>query len=247
MKNLLILSFIALSVFSFAGCGTSEYLSALSSVQVDSLKQINDEDIQKALEANPQITLPTTLAIYNASRDKYPFQDSLLTLTQIERAIEISPSLLNPDSYYRSQYNSYRGYYQAPKPINLKQLRLYAAQAKTDLVLFISTSSNFYQDANILSPLYVGLVTIPFVPGQRVELTTYLEAYIIDVRNGLLYSSYRDKRVLKKRFTRVTFSNKIDHHKTLQVQSMTPDFKRFVEETLTNPALQLSINSGSSL
>lgn len=238
---------MAFSIFSFSGCGSSEYLSALSSVQVDSLKQINDDDIRKALESNPQITLPTTLAIYNASRDKYPFQDSLLSLAQIERAIEISPSLLNPDSYYRSQYNSFSGYNQAPEPINLKQLRLYAAQAKSDLVLFVSTSSNVHQDANILSPLYVGLITIPFVPGQYVELTTYLEAYIIDVRNGLLYSSYRDKRVLKKRYARITFVNKIDHHKTLQIQSMTPDFKRFVEETLTNPALQLSVNSESSL
>lgn len=235
------------SFFSITGCGSSEYLSALSSIQVDSLKQINDDDIRKALESNPQITLPTTLAIYNASRDKYPFQDSILTLSQIKRAIEISPSLLNPESYYRSQYNPYSSYNRAPKPIDLKQLRLYAAQAKTDLVLFVGTSSNFHQDANILSPLYLGLVTIPFVPGQFVELTTYLEAYIIDVRNGLLYSSYRDKRVLKKRYARVTFVNKIDHHKNLQIQSMTPDLKKFIEKTLTNPALQLSLASTSSL
>lgn len=226
------------------GCGTSQYLSAFSSVQADSLKQINDEDIRKAFEANPQITIPASIAIYNASQDKFPFQDSILTLPEIYRAVEISPSLLDPDAYYQSQYDTYWSRYNpTPKPIDLKKLRLYAAQTKSDLVLFISSSTTFNEDINILSPLYLGLVTIPFVPGQHAQLTTYLEAYIFDVRNGLLYSSYRDKRVLKKKYVRVNFNQKIERYKNEQIQDMIPDFLGYVESTLNHPSLRMAIAS----
>lgn len=229
--------------FSLLNCASSEYLSAFSSIQADSLKQINDEDIRKAFEANPQITIPATIAIYNASRDKYPFRDSIVVLKAVDRVIEISPSLLSPEPYFESQYDPNWPYLnRTPKPINLKQLRLYAAQAKTDLVLFVSTSTSFEQDVNILSPLYLGLVTIPFVPGKHVKLTTYLEAYVIDVRNGLLYSSYRDKRRLKKKYVRVSFVNKVDHHKNIQIDDMLPDLISYIEETLDNPAFRLSLN-----
>ncbi len=223
------------------GCGTSHYLSAFSSVQADSLKQINDEDIQKAFDAIPQITIPASIAIYNASHDKFPFQDSLLTIQEVQRAVEISPALLDPNAYYQSQHDPYWSRYNpTPKPINLKQLRLYAAQTKADLVLFISSSTIYIEEMNILSPLYAGLVTIPFVPGQHARLTTYLEAYIFDVRNGLLYSSYRDKRVLKKKFVRVGFKQKTDIYKSEQIHDMVPDFLSYVESTLNQPFLQLS-------
>lgn len=194
--------------------------------------------------AIPQITIPATIAIYNASQDKFPFQDSILTISEVHRAVEISPSLLNPDAYYRSQIDPYWSRYNStPSPINLKQLRLYAAQTKADLVLFVSSSTSFNQEANVLSPLYAGLVTIPFIPGLKVQLTTYLEAYVFDVRNGLLYSSYRDKRVMKKKFAKVNFSQKIDRYKTDQIHKMMPDFLGFVQSTLNHPALRMSIAS----
>lgn len=244
LKTLLNLIIVLIIPFLLFGCSTSQYLSALSSVQADSLKQINDEEIRKAFEAIPQITIPTTIAIYNASQDKFPFQDSVITIELIDRAVEISPSLLNPGSYYQSQRNPYWNTYNtAPQPIDLKQLRLYAAQAKADLVLFISSSSSFKQDVNLLSPLYVGLVTIPFVPGQHVRLTTYLEAYLFDVRNGMLYSSYRDKRVLKRKFARISFQDKINIYKGEQVTDMMPDFLTYINETLSNPTLQLQLVS----
>ncbi len=244
MKTQYTLLIILVTSFLVFGCSTSQYLSALSSVQADSLKQINDNEIRKAFEAIPQITIPTTIAIYNASQDKFPFQDSIVTIELIDRAVEISPSLLNPSSYYQSQRNPYWNTYNiAPQPIDLKQLRLYAAQAKADLVLFVSSSSTFKQDVNVLSPLYAGLITIPFVPGQHVRLTTYLEAYLFDVRNGMLYSSYRDKRVLKKKFARLSFQEKINVYKSDQVTDMMPDFLSYINKTLSNPSLQLQLVS----
>ncbi|MEQ9307899.1 MAG: hypothetical protein RLN90_00485 [Balneolaceae bacterium] len=236
-----ILLIVLTSYFGF-GCSTSEYLTAFSSVQTDSLKQINDEDIRKAFEANPQITIPASIAIYNASQDKFPFQDSILTIQEVQRAVEISPALLDPNAYYKSQQDPYWNRYNpTPKPIDLKQLRLYAAQTKADLVLFVSSSTVYKEEMNVLSPLYAGLVTIPFVPGQHAQLTTYLEAYIFDVRNGLLYSSYRDKRILKKRFVRVNFERKTDVLKNEQINEMIPDFLSYVESTLNHPSLRLSV------
>lgn len=244
MKVLNTVLLIVIASYLASGCSSSQYLSAFSSVQADSLKQINDEDIKKAFEANPQITIPATIAIYNASQDKFPFQDSILTINEVQRAIEISPSLLDPKAYYQSQQNPYWSKANiTPAPIDLKKLRLYAAQTKSDLVLFVSSSTHVQEDINILSPLYLGIVTIPFVPGKNSSITTYLEAYILDVRNGLLYASYRDKRVTKKKFVRMNYVQKLDIYKEQQIHDMMPNFLQFVEATITNPTLHLNLLS----
>lgn len=235
--------FLGLMVFSvvFTACSSSQYIGSFSSVDTEKEKQINDDDIRKAFEANPQITLPASMAIYNASRDKYPFQDSVLTVKNISRAVEISPALLNPDGYYYSQQHEiYAHSSTIPEPINLMKLRLYAAQSKSDLVMFVSSSTGYDERSNLLSILYAGLVTIPIIPGRNAELTTYLEAYIFDVRNGLLYSSYRDKRTFKKRFVKVGFAANIDEIKQQQIDEMMPDFLSYVRSTITHPDLQLT-------
>ena len=237
MKPIYALLFFGIIGVTLNGCASSEYLGAYSSIQADSLKQISDDEIRQALETQPQITLPTSIAIYNASRDKFSFQDSVLTMNEVLRAVEITPALINPNPYYQSQYYGYRN--PIPEPVDLKKLRMYAAMAKTDLILFVSTSTNYEEDVNILSPLYAGLVTIPFVPGQHIRLTTYLEAYVIDVRNGFLYSSYRDKRVLTKKFARVFFKDKMHLYREEHVQDMLPDFLEYVTQTINDPVLQL--------
>ena len=215
-------------------------MSAYSSLEPDSLYQVNDEDIRKALETNPQIHLPLNLAIYNSSQNTYAFEDSISTLAELNRVIEISPALLDASSYYKSQqYGGWNRYPSAPVSIDLKKLRLYAAQAKSDLVLFISTSHSFKEDVNILSPLYAGLITIPFIPGQNVRLDSFMEAYIIDVRNGFLYASHRDKKTLKKKFARVFFRDKIDVYQRRHIDSMIPDLLTFVTSTLENPDFRL--------
>jgi hypothetical protein len=229
----------------FAGaCSSSHYVAALSSVQADSLKQITDDEIRKALESRPQITLPTSIALYNASRDKFPFQQALDSSSNINRVVEISPSLLNPHKYYSSQFTSdWRRFDAPPQAIDLHQLRLYAAQAHTDLVLFVSSSSHIETQANILSSLYVGLITIPFVPGRTFKQTTYLEAYLIDVRNGLLYASYRDREIYRKKFSRLNASGNAQQIKDEHLTVMMPEFYEFVEQTLNNPSLQLRLIS----
>lgn len=244
MKTYSLLLLLCLFGFLGTGCGSSQYFAALSSVQADSLKQITDEDIRKALEAQPQITVPTSIALYNASQDKFPFQSVLDSSRFIDRVVEISPSLLNPNQYYRTQYASGWNRFDAPPDaIDLHQLRLYAAQAHTDLVLFVSSSSHVESEANFLSALYVGLVTIPIVPGRKLQQSTYLEAYVIDVRNGLLYASYRDKRVLRKRYAKVNAERNAHHVKDEHLTEMMPDFYEFVEQTLLNPDLQLHVLS----
>lgn len=243
MRNTLVtLGFLAL-LLTLSNCGSSRFLSPYSSLEPDSLYQVNDEDILAALQSNPQIGLPANLAIYHTGQINYSFKDSLDALEEITRIIEISPSLLDANSYYQNQFSGgWSRYHAAPSPIDLKKLRLYSAQAKSDLVLFISTSHRLSEDINILSPLYLGLVTIPFVPGQKVRFTTFMEAYLIDVRNGFLYASYRDRRVLKKKFARTTFSNKIDVYQQQHVEEMMAGLKAFTRSTLSSPDFQLRTN-----
>ena len=59
------------------------------------------------------------------------------------------------------------------------------------------------------------LVTALFIPGINVELTTEVDLFFIDVRNGLLYASYHDEITHEKNFATIYYLNKIDDIKKM--------------------------------
>ncbi len=86
-----------------------------------------------------------------------------------------------------------RGIQAPPDGELLAHMRLLAVRYRTPYVVIAGLQTNRDKSINVLSPLYLALVTIPFLPGFSVEVEGTVEAALLDVRTGtLLFGVTRD-------------------------------------------------------
>src|SRR5574341_385969 len=208
-------------------------------VRLDSLQKITDDDIRKAFENKPQLIKPLSIAVYNISFVETGLADSLRVIDFIKNVYEISPVLVESDSYYSHRYRGWYPYYSSPPATDIKKLRLLAAQGKADLLIVFSTSHFYNQSANFLAYTYILLLTAFFMPGVDAELTTEIDLLFIDVRNGFLYATYHDENKLQNRFVNLYYSERIDKLVQKQVEAMLPDMVKTTREILTTPDFYL--------
>ena len=196
--QLVSLSFLIL-IFQSCYTGRIRSYSPETYFEVDSLRSINDIEIQKAFEAKPQLILPANVAFYNVGYRDDRFVDSLSALEQINKVFDISPALFNQQFYYkRRRYPNSHNI--QPAPINMKQLRLLSAQAKADLLILCAITMNIDEKANSLVWSYFLLFPVFFVPAFDVNVTLEADLLFVDVRNGLLYhvTNIREEKEQKK-------------------------------------------------
>jgi hypothetical protein len=211
-------------------------------VRPDSLQKITDDDIRKAFENEPQLVKPLTIAVYSVGSTKTSFTDSLRKMDFVKNVYEISPALVEGDSYYSHRYRGWYPAYSSPPTTDIKKLRLLAAQGKADLLVVSSTSHFYSQSANFLAYFYVLLVTAFFVPGVDAELMTEVDLIFVDVRNGFLYGTYHDENKFKNRFVNLSYSEKTDKLAQKQAEVMVPDMVKTTREILTTPDFYLGGN-----
>jgi hypothetical protein len=85
------------------------------------------------------------------------------------------------------RFDSSSPYYgQQPKEVSIKKLRLLAARARADVLVVIDHGYKA-GGANPLSALDVLVLPIFFVPFLDNRVEGYVEAFVIDTRNGYLY------------------------------------------------------------
>ncbi len=156
--------------------------------EVDSLRSINDIEIQQAFEAKPQLILPVNVAFYNVGYRDDGFVDSLKALTEINNIFAISPALFNQQLYLKKRKypNSYNV---QPAPINIKRLRLLSAQAKADILILCAIAMDIDEKANSLAWSYFLLLPVFFMPAFDINVSLEADIIFLDVRNGLLYHS----------------------------------------------------------
>jgi hypothetical protein len=90
------------------------------------------------------------------------------------------------------------------------QLRSLAAQSHSDLILYVQPQHEVRGGANPLALTYAGLIPMFFVPGNSVEVESSVDVYLIDVRNGFIYSSFRNQTRAEKRFVKINFNRNAD-------------------------------------
>ncbi len=74
------------------------------------------------------------------------------------------------------------------KPVRLKQLRLLAARARADVLVVVDYGYEVTKKANGWTAFgAAAFVPLLFVPWLDVEVKSYVDSYVIDVRNGFLY------------------------------------------------------------
>jgi hypothetical protein len=228
--------------FSFLSCAKSRYLTPISTVRPDSLLQITDEEIRKALESQPQLVKPLNIALYNSGFTKNSYADSLRTLDFVNNVFEISPILVESDNYYLYKRRSWYSYYDIPPPVNVRQLRILAAQGKADLLIVSSIAHSYKQSSNFFAITYVLLLTAFFMPGVNLEVTTDIDLFYIDVRNGFLYATFHDDIITKRNFVTLNYEGIVERIKEKQAQSLLPSMLKDTKQLLSNPELYIKNN-----
>lgn len=174
-------------------------------VRSDSL-QITDQRIREAFSATPQLPEPLTVAVYSAGAFRTSLSDSIRSVAGVRGVYEIAPVLVEEDRYYRSGRASWSGY-SAPPAAPLKELRYLAAQGHADLLVFFSATHRYEDEANWLAPTYALLLPAFFMPGRHGTLTTNVDVFFLDVRNGFLYSSYHDRVQTEKQYVTLGYEH----------------------------------------
>ncbi|MCX7631817.1 MAG: hypothetical protein N2Z22_00635 [Turneriella sp.] len=182
---------IAILFFSFYAlcCSAAHYSYAPSSVYSENdPRQITDEDILKAFKAKPQLFIPVRLAFYDLSTDK--FSEKMLTLKNDKNVINI---YLIPRTLIEGIPNSRAHYsYSAPHPIDIKNLRLFAARGQADLLILFANQLKVESSLNSWGLLYLTLLGGLLVPAHDLNLELTTEFFLFDVRNGYLYLQHSE-------------------------------------------------------
>ncbi|MDI1448348.1 hypothetical protein [Polyangium sp. 6x1] len=185
MPRLASLAFGALALAALSGCGVSSMPSRNSRFEMDREGEIDDEDIRKAFEARPQMPASAIrLAYYTLDPDVAGDLEKVFNGLPGVSSVYRIPALLVTGQRRLSEGNGYP--YDPPHEISLKKLRLLAARANTDVLVIVDHGYR-NQGANPLVATTALLVPILFVPFLDTEVKGYVEAFVLDVRNGYLY------------------------------------------------------------
>ena len=200
MKNYQALFLYLLLILSSFACSSSRSYYPTAKYSEGDLRNINDEDILKAFEAEPQLQLPTKIAWYNMSYDSLVFKLQMPENKQILENYLLPKSLIEGiDPLFPSQYQSYYS-----QPIDFKAIRLLAARAKCDLVVLVSSRFGEQQEWNIWSTFNLLILPAFFTPHIDSEYRYSAEVFVFDVRNAFMYThlKYSDT----KKSTKLTAS-----------------------------------------
>jgi hypothetical protein len=177
MFGLLVLSMLT-------ACGGSYQPSRSSNFQIDAEAEIDDDDIRKAFDARPQMPASNIRLSYytfdpNIADD---LDKTMSTVPGVTSTYRIPPLLVTGQRRYQEN----NGYYGQTSDVSVKKLRLLAARAKTDILVIVDHGYR-NEGVNPLVALNVLIVPILFVPFINTVIKGYVEAFVVDVRNGYLY------------------------------------------------------------
>jgi hypothetical protein len=181
-KSLLTLA-LTLPLTLTACAKSSVYRSADSFTPTDT-EQFDDEAIRQAFSSSPQQHLPARVAVYSFDGDR-----AAEVLERVSALPGVESVYPLPDFLITGQRRFEADPYTTPDPPQIHQLRLLAAQAHCDLLLVADYGWKQDVRANGLAALNALLLPALFSPFLEVELTSYLDTYLLDVRNGYLYGA----------------------------------------------------------
>ena len=187
MNGYRLVNVLLLSVFiSFCSCSGKYSYNPTSRYGGIDDRQVSDEDIQNAFsETKPAISLPVKVAWYNLG------QDDLLEKMQMRNSSVISDNYVIPKSLVEGYRANPGPYFADVYQVNLKSLRLFAAQEKCDILVMVSSAFYERSDINILGCLNIFIIPAFFLPYNNVNAQYVCEAFIFNVRTGYMYRHLR--------------------------------------------------------
>ncbi len=174
----------ALAGLLSAGCSTAVHRPGIATAfDAHPGREITDDDIRVAFSARPQ--LPAQLRVAYFSND--PARDA-----EIEGAVASIPDVAGvyriPSVLVtgRRRFDETRSW-DPPREVGIHALRLLAARARCDALVVFDYGSRIERSANGYAALNALVVPVFFAPFLEARVESYLDAYVIDVRNGYLY------------------------------------------------------------
>jgi hypothetical protein len=168
-------------------CGTSSVYRPGAMAGFDPLTPptINDAEIEKAFDARPQLGEGLKVAYYTFDPDRVTDIDEMLAGVPNVAGTYRIPSLMATG---KRRFDRERHGWQPAPAFSLQKLRLLAARAHCDVLLVFDYGYKVETTPNGLVALNALVVPIFFAPFLDEKVESYLDAYVIDVRNGYLYA-----------------------------------------------------------
>ena len=195
-------SLIFISLAAASGCGTQVYrASGASGLDLAPAAESDDDDSRAALRAAPQLASPARVAVFSFDADRADaVVGALDALDGVEATYLIPPMLVTGQRRYQAADLYARVELQ---PLSVKKLRLLAARAGCDLLIISDYGWRQQTAANGLAAFNALLLPALFTPFLKVNLDSYLDSYVVDVRNGYLYGQVSARQRSERRFATV--------------------------------------------
>ena len=211
-KWLQIISLMCLP-FILAQCGSTTYMAPISqtnqSVQEELDYQYSDSTIAEYFDRMPQLNVPIKISVFDAGKNPWHMAGDLEMLSDVRHVNYITPGLLRITGTTQQRPYEYGSKYSS-NTVDLMQLRTLAAQSHSDLILYVQPQHEVRGGANPLALTYAGLIPMFVVPGNSVEVISSVDVYLIDVRNGFIYTSFRNQTRAEKKFVNINFNKYAD-------------------------------------
>ncbi|MEQ9320421.1 MAG: hypothetical protein RIF41_14745 [Polyangiaceae bacterium] len=179
--------FLFFTLSTLTGCGMAVYQPARDAgFELDPAYEINDEDVLKAFSARPQLPDEIHVSYFSFDPKRTDMTATIEASPRVRGSYAI-PSLMVTGERRFDQPARHR-YGQEAKPPSIKKLRLLAARAKSDVLVVFDYGYRQRQVPNGWVATSVLLLPVLFVPMFDYEVESYLDAYVIDVKNGYLYA-----------------------------------------------------------
>jgi hypothetical protein len=227
----------ALSLITLTGCGTSVYQPARhAGFELDPSYEISDDDVRKAFEAQPQLPDEVHVSYFSFDPERADMSRTLEASPRVKGTYAIPPLMVTGERRFDTPAPRY--YAEPKQPPSIKKLRLLAARAKSDVLVVFDYGYRVTQKANGLIATSILLIPAFFVPMADYEVESYLDAYVIDVKNGFLYahvsSSLKEEAEYESLFSSV--GKELTEEQWSQLEAATRDK---IARLFADPALSL--------
>jgi hypothetical protein len=183
-----------LALLCSTACGGTLYQPGRA-IQFDPADEVSDDEIRAAFGARPQLAHPMSVAYFAFDDQRASeLEASIAVLPGVEKTYRIPELLALGKRRFEATTQ--------PQPLSVRHLRLLAARAQCSLLVVVDYGYRIDRTVNGWAALNVLLVPSLFVPFIDAEVESYMDAYVIDVRNGYLYGQLTSKEVgASKRLT----------------------------------------------
>ena len=227
MNRFLVVAISGIFFILLQGCAAN-YTTPAAGVNLSSL---TDGDIAALMKVEPASNFPARIAIARVQASGYRSrtnsgfgsgQYSVVTTRDIEEEV---------DFHKLSKLENVAAIAPLSRLLlpaelsSIKDLRLTAAQLKTDLILIYSVDTVFHIEGIPLGPL--SLVSLGFLPNKKAFVTSTTSGILVDVRTGFIYGV---AEASAKEDQRTTIWNSEDATDKARMIAEKASFKKFTNE-----------------